>query len=433
MDHFSYRNGLLHAEEVPLDLIAAQAGTPAYVYSTATLERHYRVFDAALDGMPHLICFAVKANANLSVLATLARLGAGADVVSGGELKRALQAGIPPARIVFSGVGKTADEMARALAAGIHQFNVESEPELVSLAAIAAAQGRRAPVALRINPDIDARTHAKISTGRAETKFGIPWERAREAYRLAASLPAIEVVGIDVHIGSQLTDLEPFREAFSRVAALVAELRADGHGITRLDLGGGLGIPYLAEQPAPPAPDAYGAVVREVAAPLGCEIITEPGRLIAGNAGVLLARVLYLKEGAGGRRYLVIDAGMNDLLRPAIYDARHRIEPVRQAAADAPRTTVDVVGPVCESSDVFARDCVLPGLAPGDLVVLRSAGAYGAVMASTYNGRDLVPEILVRGDAFAIVRRRLGIDDMLAFEPSAPWLDAAPMAADIQG
>ncbi len=430
MDHFAYRNGTLHAEDVPLERIAAAVGTPVYVYSTATLERHYRVFDAALAGAPHLTCFAVKANSNVAVLGTLARLGAGADVVSGGELARAVRAGIPPRRIVFSGVGKTAAEMERALTLGIHQFNVESEPELVRLDAVAARLGRRAPVALRINPDVDARTHAKIATGGAGTKFGIPWERAHAVYRLAASLPGVEIVGIDVHIGSQLTELAPFRAAFDRVAGLVRELRAAGHAIARLDLGGGLGIPYDAADPTPPSPDAYGAMVKAVAAPLGCEIITEPGRLIAGNAGVLLARVLYVKDGAAGR-YLILDAGMNDLLRSAMYDAFHRIEPVTAPAPDAPRLPMDVVGPVCESGDVFARARPLPPLAEGDLVVLRSAGAYGAVMSSMYNGRPLVPEVLVKGAAFAVIRRRVEVEDMLAHESVPPWLDAVPAAADM--
>ncbi len=430
MDHFAYRNGTLHAEDVPLERIAAAVGTPVYVYSTATLERHYRVFDAALAGIAHLTCFAVKANSNLAVLGTLARLGAGADVVSGGELERAERAGIPPQRIVFSGVGKTAGEMERALTLGIYQFNVESEPELVRLDAVAARLGRRAPVALRINPDVDARTHAKIATGGAETKFGIPWVRAHAAYRLAASLPGIEIVGIDVHIGSQLTELAPFRAAFDRVASLVGELRAAGHAIDRLDLGGGLGIPYDTASPTPPSPDAYGAMVKAVAAPLGCEIITEPGRLIAGNAGVLLTRVLYVKDGAV-RRSLILDAGMNDLLRSAMYEAFHRIEPVAAPAPDAPLTPMDVVGPVCESGDVFARARPLPPLAEGDLVVLRSAGAYGAVMSSMYNGRPLVPEVLVKGAAFAVIRRRVEVADMLAHESVPPWLDAVPAAADM--
>jgi len=430
MDHFRYRDGMLHAEEVALADIAEAVGTPVYVYSTATLERHYRIFDEALDGIDHLICFAVKANANLSVLKTLARLGAGADVVSGGELARALAAGIPPERIVFSGVGKTVQEMRAALEAGIHQFNVESEAELALLDATATALGRCAPVALRINPDIDARTHAKIATGRADSKFGIAWHRARGAYAGARAMAGIEIVGVDVHIGSQLTDLAPFRAAFERVADLVRQLRTDGHAISRLDLGGGLGIPYEPDKTAPPLPREYGQMVSEVAAPLDCRIITEPGRLISGNAGVLLAQVLYVKEGEE-RPFLVLDAGMNDLIRPAVYDAYHTIEPVRQAPGGAPQRLVDVVGPVCESADVFARNRALPEMASGDLLVLRSAGAYGAVMASSYNSRPLIGEVLVRGSDFAVIRPRIEPDQLMALETGAPWLDAAASATDI--
>ena len=422
MDHFQYLNGRLHAEDVPLDAIAEAVGTPVYVYSTATLERHYRVFDDAMSGIDRLVCFAVKANSNLSVLRTLARLGCGADVVSGGELARALAAGIPAARIVFSGVGKTRDEMAEALAAGIHQFNVESEPELELLSAVATAAGRTAPVALRINPDIDARSHAKISTGGAETKFGIAWKRARDVYAQAAALPGISVVGVDMHIGSQLTDLEPFRAAFDRLAELVRMLRADGHPIDRVDLGGGLGIPYEPDRPAPPPPADYGAMVREIAGTLDCQVITEPGRLIAGNAGVLLSRVLYVKQGEE-RRFAVLDAAMNDLLRPAMYDAWHAIMPVAEAAADAPHVAYDFVGPVCETGDIFARGRESVALQAGDLVALRSAGAYGATMASTYNSRALVPEVLVRGDSHAVIRRRVAPRETMALEGFAPWLD----------
>jgi len=430
MDHFAYRDGVLHAESVPLGDIAEAAGTPVYVYSTATLERHYRVFDEALEGTDRLTCFAVKANPNLSVLKTLAHLGAGADVVSGGELDRALAAGIPAERIVFSGVGKSASEMAAALKAGIHQFNVESEAELALLSQTAEQMRLTAPVALRINPDIDPRTHDKIATGRGDSEFGIAWARARAAYGYAASLPGIRIVGIDVHIGSQLTALEPFRAAFDRVAELVEALRGDGHAIERLDLGGGLGIPYSPGETAPPAPREYGAMVRDVASPLGCRIITEPGRLIAGNAGVLLTRVLYVKEGEQ-RPFVVLDAGMNDLLRPAMYDAYHRIEPVIAADPDAPETRVDVVGPVCESADVFARSRALPPLAAGDLVVLRSAGAYGAAMAGTYNSRPLVGEVLVRGDGFADIRPRQTPQAFMDIERIAPWLDGDAPEPDI--
>jgi len=430
MDHFFYRDGILHAEDVPLPRIAEEVGTPVYVYSTATLSRHFRVFDEALSGIDHLTCFAVKANSNLSVLRTLARCGAGADVVSGGELERALAAGIPPERIVFSGVGKTESEMAAALEAGICQFNVESTAELAQLDTVARARGCRAPVALRINPDIDARTHAKIATGLADSKFGIAWQRAREAYAEAAGMSGIAIVGIDVHIGSQLTDLAPFYAAFSRVAELISVLRADGHAIETLDLGGGLGIPYEPAAPPPPDPAAYGEMVRNVAAPLGCRIITEPGRLIAGNAGVLLTRVLYVKEGER-RPFLVLDAGMNDLMRPAVYDAYHVIAPVAEPAGEVASMAVDVVGPVCESADVFARARELPPLAAGDLVVLRSAGAYGAVMASSYNSRALPGEVLVSGPNAALVRPRITPQEMMKWESIAPWLDGAGSATDI--
>jgi len=431
MDHFGYRKGVMHAEDVPLPRIAEDASTPVYVYSTATLTRHFHVFDSALDGIDHLTCFAVKANANLSVLRTLGRCGAGADVVSGGELTRAMTAGIPPERIVFSGVGKSREEMEAALKAGIHQFNVESMAELELLNNVARMRRRRAPVALRINPDVDAQTHAKIATGRAESKFGIAWRNARAAYAAARRMEGIEIVGIDVHIGSQLTDLGPFRAAFSRVAELVSVLRADGHAIDRLDLGGGLGIPYEPDAPTPPDPAAYGEMVREVAAPLGCKIITEPGRLIAGNAGVLLTRVLYVKEGEQ-RPFLVLDAGMNDLMRPAVYDAYHAILPVAEPAIDAATSPMDVVGPVCESADVFARARDLPPIAAGDLVVLRSAGAYGAVMASSYNSRALIGECLVSGAHAAIVRPRITPAQMMQWERVAPWLDAEAPATDIE-
>lgn len=421
MDHFAYRNGILHAEEVPLADIAATIGTPTYVYASATLERHFTVFDQALEEIDHLVCFAVKANPNMAVLATLARLGSGADVVSGGELARALKAGIPAGRIVFSGVGKTAAEMAAALKAGILQFNVESEPELLLLNEVAAGLGLKARIAFRINPDVDARTHAKISTGKAENKFGIAWTRARAVYAEAAGLPAIAVAGVDVHIGSQLTELQPFEAAFTRIADLVAALRADGHEIATLDLGGGLGIPYQPDLPLPPSPADYGAVIRRLAAPLGCRVITEPGRLIAGNAGVLLCRVLYVKEGEA-RRFVILDAAMNDLLRPAMYDAFHAIEPVVAAAPGAPALRYDFVGPVCETGDTFARDRASTPLKAGDLVVLRSTGAYGAAMSSTYNSRPLAPEVLVSGDRFALVRRRQTLAEQFALEEPAPWL-----------
>jgi diaminopimelate decarboxylase len=424
MHHFEYREGELWAEDVRVADIAAEVGTPFYCYSTATLVRHYRVFAEAFEGQKALVCFAVKANSNQAVLRTLAREGAGADVVSEGELRRALEAGIPGERIVFSGVGKTRDEMALALDAAIHQFNVESEPELLALSEVAVAKGVDAPIAIRVNPDVDARTHEKISTGKKENKFGIPWSRAREIYAQAASLPGIRIVGVDVHIGSQLTDLEPFREAFARVVGLVETLRADGHDIRRLDLGGGLGIPYESATEAPPSPAHYAELVRELTASIDCEIVLEPGRLIAGNAGILVSSVIYVKEGES-RRFVILDAAMNDLLRPSLYDAYHEIIPVRAPADGTTLEAVDVVGPVCETGDVFAKARKLPPLAEGDEVAILSAGAYGAVMASTYNSRPLVPEVLVNGDGFAVIRPRPDIKALIAQDALPPWLEKA--------
>ncbi len=413
MDHFNYSGGVLHAEDVALPEIARAVGTPVYVYSTATLTRHFNLFRQALAWTEHLVCFAVKANSNLAVLKLLGDLGAGMDVVSGGEYARALAAGVPGERIVFSGVGKTRDEMARAIAGGIRQFNVESEPELLALSSLAQEMGAEVPIAVRVNPDVDARTHAKIATGKSENKFGIPISRAREVYRLAASLPGLRVVGIDMHIGSQLTDLDPYRQAYRKMAELCRTLRADGHAITRLDLGGGLGIPYRRDNAAPPLPLEYGEVVRETVGDLGCEIEIEPGRNIAGNAGILLASVIFLKQGEG-RDFLIVDAAMNDLIRPAMYDAHHDIVPVVEPAPGAEPHPVDVVGPVCETGDTFARAVPLPRVGAGDLVAFRSAGAYGAVMASEYNSRPLVPEVLVSGDRFAVIRPRPSIDEMLS-------------------
>jgi diaminopimelate decarboxylase len=418
--HFHYRNGVLCAEDVPLTLLAEKAGTPFYCYSTATLERHYKVFAAALPE-DSLIAFSVKANGNLAVLKTLARLGAGADVVSGGELAKALAAGIPAGKIVFSGVGKTEAEMRAALAAGIHQFNVESEPELVALDRMARAMGMRAPVTLRINPDVDAKTHHKITTGTAETKFGIPFGRARRAYGHAAKLAGIEIVGVDVHIGSQITDLEPFETAFARVGELIALLRADGHTISRLDLGGGLGVPYEHNNEPPPDPGAYGAMVTRVTRDFGCTLCFEPGRLIAANAGVLVSRVLYIKQG-DAKTFAILDAGMNDLIRPALYDSHHEILPVTEPAPGAPRLHYDVVGPVCETSDLFAADRALAELKSGDLVAIMTAGAYGAVMASAYNARPPAPEVLVSGDEWGIVRPRQSYDELIAQDHLPAWL-----------
>jgi diaminopimelate decarboxylase len=431
MDHFLYRGGVLHAEDVPLPRIAAAVGTPAYVYSAATLTRHYRVFQEALAGLPHLICYAMKANSNLAVVALMGALGAGMDVVSGGEYRRARAAGVPPERIVFSGVGKTRDEMRLALEGGVRQFNVESEPELAALSEIAAGLGRVAPIAVRVNPDVDARTHAKIATGRSENKFGVPIARARAVYAEAAALPGIEVVGIDVHIGSQLTELAPYEHAFAKVAELTLALRADGHDIRRLDLGGGLGIPYARTNEAPPLPFDYGEVIRRTVGHLGCEIEIEPGRLIAGNAGVLLSEVIYVKRGEG-RDFLILDAAMNDLIRPAMYDAWHDIVPVAEPAPATATAVYDVVGPVCETGDTFARARALPPLAAGDLVAFRSAGAYGAVMASEYNTRPLAPEVLVTGDHFDVVRARPSFDEILRRDTIPGWIgrDPSPPALD---
>jgi diaminopimelate decarboxylase len=421
VDHFLYRDGVLHAEEVPIPEIAEAVGTPFYCYSTATLARHYRLFDEALTGMDHLVCYAMKAASNQAILRTLAALGAGMDVVSGGEYARAIAAGVPGERIVFSGVGKTREEMRVALIGGIRQFNVESEPEMRVLSEVAASLGRVAPITIRVNPDVDAKTHAKIATGKSENKFGIPISRARAVYAEAARLPGLEVVGIDVHIGSQLTELAPFRAAYEKVAELTDALRADGHDIRRLDLGGGLGIPYTRSNEAPPLPTEYGALIREVLGHLDCEIEIEPGRLIVGNAGVLVSGVIYVKEGEG-RDFLILDAAMNDLIRPAMYDAHHDIVPVIEPAPGVDHCPYDVVGPVCESGDTFARARQMPPLAAGDLVAFRSAGAYGAVMASEYNTRPLIPEVLVNGRDFAVIRARPSFDEMLNRDTIPGWL-----------
>lgn len=420
MNYFQYKDGVLCAEGVRLDVLAEKVGTPFYCYSSATLERHYKVFSGALP-TGSLIAFSVKANGNLAVLKTLARLGAGADVVSGGELAKALAAGIPASKIVFSGVGKTRDEMRAALDAGIHQFNVESEPELDALNQVALAAGTRAPITLRVNPDVDAKTHAKITTGTAETKFGIPFAHAREVYAHASALKGIEIVGVDVHIGSQLTDLEPFETAFKRVGELIAQLRADGHAITRLDLGGGLGVPYQHDNSPPPDPAAYGAMVTRVTRDFGCQLSFEPGRLIAANAGVLVSSVIYVKRG-DAKTFLIIDAGMNDLIRPAMYDAHHEIAAVVEPVPGSPRPKYDVVGPVCETSDLFAADRALPELKSGDLVAILSAGAYGAVMAGDYNARPRAPEVLVAGEQWGIVRPRESHADLIAKDRIPDWL-----------
>jgi diaminopimelate decarboxylase len=421
MDHFLYKNGVLHAEDVAIPDIVASVGAPFYVYSTATLTRHFQLFDDALAGMDHLVCYAMKAASNQAILQTLAKLGAGMDVVSGGEYARARAAGVPGERIVFSGVGKTRDEMRLALTGGIRQFNVESEPEMAVLSAVATELGVKAPITIRVNPDVDAKTHAKIATGKSENKFGIPISRAREVYAQAAALPGIDVIGIDVHIGSQLTQLEPFELAYQKVAELTETLRADGHNIRRLDLGGGLGIPYTRSNEAPPLPTDYGAMVKRVLGHLNCEIEIEPGRLIAGNAGILVSQVIYVKEGED-RKFLILDAAMNDLIRPAMYDAHHDIEPVIEPQAGADRATYDVVGPVCESGDTFAKGREMAQMNAGDLVAFRSAGAYGAVMSSEYNTRPLIPEVMVNGSEFAVIRSRPSFDEIINRDTIPEWL-----------
>ncbi|WP_299947034.1 diaminopimelate decarboxylase [uncultured Ruegeria sp.] len=421
MDHFLYRDGALFAEDVPISEIAAAVGTPFYVYSTATLLRHFKLFDDALEGTDHLVCYAMKAASNQAILKTLAQAGAGMDVVSGGEYMRAKAAGVPGARIVFSGVGKTADEIRTALTGGIRQFNVESEPEMQVINAVALELGKVAPITVRVNPDVDAKTHAKIATGKSENKFGIPISRAREVYALAASLPGLEVIGIDVHIGSQLTELEPFELAYNKVAELTERLRSEGHNIRRLDLGGGLGIPYTRSNDAPPLPVEYGAMIKKTLGHLGCEIEIEPGRLIAGNAGLMVSKVIYVKSGED-RDFLILDGAMNDLIRPAMYEAHHDIVAVEEPAVGVEQRPYDIVGPVCESGDTFAKQRNMPPLKSGDLIAFRSAGAYGAVMSSEYNTRPLIPEVLVNGDQFAVIRERPSFDEIINRDTIPEWL-----------
>jgi len=420
MNHFEYQNGQLCAEGVSVADMAAEVGTPFYCYSSATLARHARVFLDAFKGQPARLCYSVKANSNLAVIATLAAEGAGADIVSGGELRRALAAGIAPSQIVFSGVGKTAEELAFALEVGIDQFNVESEPELELLAKLAAKRNMVANVAIRVNPDVDALTHEKIATGKAENKFGISWKRAPAVYARAAQLPSIAAIGIDVHIGSQLTSLEPFEAAFKRVAGMVEELRREGHAISRIDMGGGLGIPYRGDNDVPPHPDEYAALVKRTVGHLGCDLTFEPGRMIVGNAGILVSRVIYVKEG-DDRTFLIVDAAMNDLIRPTLYEAFHEIRTVEEPS-DAEQITYDIVGPVCETGDYMAKARSLPRLKAGDLIAIMSAGAYGAVQASTYNTRPLVPEVLVHGDEFAVIRARPDYDEILKQDMIPLWL-----------
>jgi diaminopimelate decarboxylase len=419
MHYFAYPNGVMHAEAVNLVELAASVGTPFYCYSTATLERHYQVFADAFADVRALICYAMKANSNQAVIATLARLGSGADVVSGGELRRALAAGIPPDRIMFSGVGKSAPELAAAVDAGILCINVESESELELLSAIATGKGRTANVSVRVNPDIDPKTHAKIATGKAENKFGIPISRARDVYALAAKMPGLRVSGVDMHIGSQITELSPFDDAFALLSDFVRGLRADGHRIEHIDLGGGLGIPYREDNDPPPLPDAYAALVKRATRDLDCMLIFEPGRLIVGNAGILVTRVLYMKQGEA-KSFVIVDAAMNDLIRPTLYEAHHDIRPVTER--NGARIVADVAGPVCESGDFFALDREMEQPQPGDLLAIMTAGAYGAVQAGTYNTRALVPEVLVNGSQWALVRPRMEVDQLIALDRLPPWL-----------
>lgn len=421
MNHFEYRDGVLHAEDVPVPEIAKAVGTPFYCYSTATLERHFKVFSKAFEGVDALVCYAMKANSNQAVLKTLARLGAGVDVVSEGELRRALAAGVPAERIMFSGVGKTPREMDLALETGIYCFNVESEPELEVLNARAVKAGKKAHVSFRINPDVDARTHAKISTGKKENKFGITWERARAVYARAAELPGIKVTGIDMHIGSQITELQPFEDAFRLLRELVQTLRADGHTIDHVDVGGGLGIPYRSDNSPPPLPDAYAQIVKNELQGLDCRIVTEPGRLIVGNAGILVTEVIYVKDG-GEKTFVIVDGAMNDLIRPTLYEAWHEIRPVVISAANAPRIRADVVGPVCETGDYLALDREMAMPKPGELIAVGSAGAYGAVQAGTYNSRLLVPEVLVKGGEFHVVRPRRTYEELIGLDSVPDWL-----------
>lgn len=418
MNFFDYRNGEMHAEDVKVSEIAAKVGTPFYLYSSASLEYQYNQFKEAFGDLDLLICYAVKANTNQAVIKTLGDIGAGADVVSEGEMRRALMAGIPASKIVYSGVAKTVDEMIFALEQGIYQFNVESEPELLQLSELASSMNKTANITFRVNPDVDAKTHAKISTGKSENKFGVPWTRVREICKEASELPGVKLVGLDLHIGSQITDLDPFEQAFSRITGLIETLREDGHDITRLDLGGGLGIPYEGDD-FPPLPREYAEMVTRVVSHLGCQIIIEPGRFLVGNSGILVSKVVYVKKGEK-RKFLIIDAAMNDLIRPSMYDAYHGIDPV--VKSDEESALFDIVGPVCESSDTFATNRLVTPMQGGDLLAIRSVGAYGAVMSSTYNTRKLIPEVLVKKDEFAVVRPRPSYEEIIGLDQLAPWL-----------
>ncbi len=420
MHHFAYRDGVLHAEDVSLPDLALDLETPFYCYSTATLTRHYQVLSKAFDGMDMTLCYAMKANSNQAVIKTLADLGAGMDVVSEGELRRARTAGVPARKIVFSGVGKTAAEMSFALREGIACFNVESEPELELLSAVAHRLGETANVSIRVNPDVDAKTHAKITTGKSENKFGISMSRAREVYARAAQLDNLRITGVDMHIGSQITTLEPYREAYTILAELVQELRADGHNIGHVDIGGGLGVPYRGDNDVPPHPDEYAQVVRETLGGLDCKFVMEPGRMIAGNAGILVSRVIHVKH-AEGKRFIIVDAAMNDLIRPTLYDAWHDIILVNETRNATANSTADIVGPVCESGDYLAQNRPFPEVEPGDLIAVMTAGAYGAVQACTYNSRLLVPEVLVNGERYALIRPRQSYDELIGLDRLAAW------------
>jgi diaminopimelate decarboxylase len=421
MDPFFYRNGALWAEDVALATIAQAVGTPFYCYSSGAIEESFEAFRSAFAGQNALIAYAMKANSNQAVLTTLAGLGAGMDVVSEGELRRARAAGVPGERIIFSGVGKTLAEMNLGLDEKILCFNVESEPELEALSRAASARGAVAPIAIRVNPDVDARTHAKIATGKSENKFGVPIARARDVYAYARTLPGLNVHGVDMHIGSQITDLQPFDDAFALLAELVQALRADGHTIDHVDLGGGLGIPYRNDNDPPPSPAQYAMVVAKRTATLGCKVIAEPGRFIVGAAGALVASVIYLKKGEN-KHFVIVDAAMNDLVRPTLYDAHHEVLPVKEPDPGAHWMRSDVVGPVCESGDYLALDRDLPELATGDLVAVMSAGAYGAVQAGTYNTRLLVPEVLVKGAEYSVVRPRRTYEELIGLDTLPPWL-----------
>jgi diaminopimelate decarboxylase len=418
MHHFAYRDGVLHAENVNLRALAEEVGTPFYCYSTATLERHYKVMAQAFAGTDHMICYAMKANSNQAVIKAMAAMGAGMDVVSEGELRRALAAGVPGRKIVFSGVGKTAREMAFALKEGISCFNVESEPELELLSSVAERTGQRASVSIRVNPDVDAKTHHKITTGLSHNKFGIPWTRAPEVYARAAALPGLDVSGIDMHIGSQITELAPFELAFKLMAELATRLKAEGHSIRHLDLGGGLGVPYRGTNDVPPHPDEYATMVKRTLGHLGLKYVLEPGRMIVGNAGILVSRVIFMKENAG-KHFAIVDAAMNDLIRPTLYDAWHDILPVNEGVTEM--MTADVVGPVCETGDYLAQDRRMPKLEQGDLIAFMTAGAYGAVQSGTYNSRPLVPEILVKDGSWSLVRPRQTYEELIGQDRFAPW------------